>query len=157
MTYVPAPRRRRRCSLRYTRKTPRVGVLEISRRSATLYARPLYSTRKEEEESGRWESERERKGGKGELKRDKRENQPRARRAWLSGIRITSGCRNYCPVGRSRAANGTGCFALVETNDKSRKLNRRYRLSIAVRRTRRTAVAVARRRCANVSASLDSS
>lgn len=47
------------------------------------------------------------------------------------GIRITSWCRNYCLVGRGRAANGTGCFALVETNNKSRKLNRRYRLSVA--------------------------
>jgi hypothetical protein len=28
---------------------------------------------------------------------------------------------NYCPVGRRQAANGTGCFALVETDDKSRK------------------------------------
>lgn len=36
------------------------------------------------------------------------------------------------------AANGTGCFALVETADKSRKLNRRHRLSIRVPRARRT-------------------
>lgn len=34
------------------------------------------------------------------------------------------------------AANGTGCFALVETADKSRKLNRRHRLSIRVPRAR---------------------
>lgn len=31
---------------------------------------------------------------------------------------------------------GTGCFALEETNNKSRKLNRRYRLSMARRRAR---------------------
>ena len=61
-------------------------------------------------------------------------------RTWCGsphGIRITLGCRNYCPVGRGRAANGTGCFALVETADKSRKLNRRHRLSIGVPRGRR--------------------
>lgn len=42
------------------------------------------------------------------------------------------------PWAGDRSANGTGCFALVETYDKSRKLNHRYRLSIVVRHEQRT-------------------
>jgi len=42
------------------------------------------------------------------------------------------------PWAGDRSTNGTGCFALVETYDKSRKLNHRYRLLIIVRHEQRT-------------------
>lgn len=123
MTYVLAPWRPRwRQPLRSPRETPRVGVLETSLHEI-VYAR--------ERENGRRNKEARRNGEQVEGGEIDTRGSPR-------GIRITSGCRNYWPVGRGRAANGTGCFALVEMADKSRKLNRRHRLSIGVPRGRRT-------------------
>jgi len=75
-----------------------------------MYAR--YTSRDEEERT----EEEERSGGENQLRAS---GAPRLVEYVLRSSSRDAG--NYCPVGRRQAANGTGCFALVETDDKSRK------------------------------------
>ena len=86
-------------------------------------------------ETKRHRGETERKGGG---KKRKEEVGRHARGATrLVEYVLPRGVGIIAPVGRGRAANGTGCFALVETADKSWKLNRRHRLPIGVSQGRR--------------------
>lgn len=126
MTYVLAPWRPRwRQPLRSPRETPRVGVLETSLHEIAYAA--LY--RERERENGRRNKEVRRNGEQvegGEIDTRVVCGSPRVEYVLPRGVGI---------IGPWAAAtNGTGCFALVETADKSRKLNRRHRLSIGVPR-----------------------
>lgn len=130
MTYVLAPWRPRwRQPLRSPRETPRVGVLETSLHKIAYAALYRQREREREAENGRRNKEARRNGEQvegGEIDTRVVCGSPRVEYVLPRGVGIIGPW--------AAAANGTGCFALVETADKSRKLNRRHRLSIGVPR-----------------------